>query len=236
MATLSPGLASFFSSCTMKVDVRRSVLPYRPWRTCHSTATTMLFCILLLRTTPSFSDFWAMFALTSRSLIPFLSEHRLDAREIAAYRPELVRRLELSHGLLDAHPEQLIDELALLRAELVGGHLAQLRSLHSIFSCENRVANFVRIGSFAAASFMASRAAFSGTPSISNSTRPGRMTATHCSGAPFPFPMRVSCGFLVIGLSGNTRTQILPPRLMKRVMATRAASICRSVSQHGSRA
>ena len=46
--------------------------------------------------------------------------------------------------------------------------------------------------------------------------------------------MRVSCGFLVIGLSGNTRTQILPPRLMKRVIATRAASICRSVSQHGS--
>ena len=48
--------------------------------------------------------------------------------------------------------------------------------------------------------------------------------------------MRVSCGFLVIGLSGNTRTQILPPRLMNRVIATRAASICRSVSQHGSSA
>ena len=48
--------------------------------------------------------------------------------------------------------------------------------------------------------------------------------------------MRVSCGFLVIGLSGNTRIQILPPRLMKRVMAIRAASICRTVSQHGSMA
>src|ERR1700685_3666849 len=41
--------------------------------------------------------------------------------------------------------------------------------------------------------------------------------------------MRVSAGFLVTGLSGNTRIQILPPRFTKRVMATRLASICRSV-------
>src|SRR4029078_6603373 len=46
--------------------------------------------------------------------------------------------------------------------------------------------------------------------------------------------MRVSCGFLVIGLSGKTRTQILPPRLVNRVIATRAASIWRSVSQRRS--
>ena len=39
-------------------------------------------------------------------------------------------------------------------------------------------------------------------------------TATHPSGEPLPFPMRVSAGFLVIGLSGNTRIQTLPPRLM----------------------
>ena len=83
---------------------------------------------------------------------------------------------------------------------------------------------------------MASRASASVTPSISKSTRPGRTTHTHCSGAPLPLPIRVSCGFFVIGLSGKTRTQILPPRLTKRVIATRAASICRSVSQHGSSA
>src|ERR1017187_8366325 len=41
--------------------------------------------------------------------------------------------------------------------------------------------------------------------------------------------MRVSAGFLVIGLSGNSRIQTFPPRLMERVMATRAASISRSV-------
>src|SRR5206468_4527122 len=125
---------------------------------------------------------------------------------------QLVGRLELTHRLLDAHPEQLIGEVPFFRRELVDTEIAQLRRLHSAFSSAKRVANFVRIGIFAAASFIASRASFSGTPSISNSTLPGRTTATHCSGAPLPLPMRVSCGFLVMGLSGKTRTQILPPR------------------------
>src|SRR5215471_5234073 len=167
---------------------------------------------------------------------PLLSQHRLDAREVATDRAHLVRRFQLSHRLLDAHPEELIGQLALLAAELLDGEVAQFRGFHCILSCAKRTANFVRIGSFAAASFIASRASFSLTPSISNSTRPGRTTATHCSGAPLPLPMRVSCGFLVIGLSGNTRTQIFPPRAIDRVIATRAASIWRSVSQHGSMA
>src|ERR1035438_60626 len=42
--------------------------------------------------------------------------------------------------------------------------------------------------------------------------------------------MRVSAGFLVMGLSGNSRIQTLPPRLMERVIAMRAASISRSVT------
>ena len=48
--------------------------------------------------------------------------------------------------------------------------------------------------------------------------------------------MRVSWGFLVIGLSGNMRIQMRPFRLMKRVMAMRPASIWRSVTQPHSRA
>src|SRR4051812_10381251 len=167
---------------------------------------------------------------------PLLSLHGLDAREIAAHRAHLVRVLELPHRLLDAHPEQLIGQFAFLRAELLGGEVAQFGGLHSIFSSAKRVANLVMIGSFAAASRIASRASFSLTPSISNSTRPGRTTQTHWSGAPLPLPIRVSCGFLVIGLSGNTRGQIFPPRAMKRVIATRAASIWRAVSQQGSSA
>ena len=61
-------------------------------------------------------------------------------------------------------------------------------------------------------------------------------TATHFSGLPLPEPMRVSAGFCVTGLSGNTLIQTLPPRRMWRVMAIRAASIWRAVSQPGSRA
>src|SRR5580765_6652660 len=123
ISTMSPGLASFFSSWTMNFDVRRSVLPYSPCRTCHSTATTMLFCILLLTTTPTFSDFcaikrslWAGWpgqpggaetasCLSCPSCLssPLLPEHRLDAREVAAHRAHFVGRFELSHRLLDAH-------------------------------------------------------------------------------------------------------------------------------------
>src|SRR5450759_219086 len=76
---------------------------------------------------------------------------------------------------------------------------------------------------------MSATAVARSTPSISKRIFPGRITATHSSGAPFPLPMRVSAGFLVIGLSGNRRIHTLPPRLMERVMATRAASICRDV-------
>src|SRR2546421_3629894 len=66
--------------------------------------------------------------------------------------------------------------------------------------------------------------------------RPGLTTATHSSGLPLPLPMRVSAGFFVTGLSGNTRIHTLPPRLRLRVSATRAASIWRLVTQRGSSA
>src|SRR5438128_5177752 len=94
--------------------------------------------------------------------------------------------------------------------------------------------NLVLMGSFCAANRMASAAVFSSTPSISKRMRPGLTTAIQPSGAPLPLPIRVSAGFLVTGLSGNRRIQILPPRFTKRVMATRLASIWRSVIQPGS--
>jgi hypothetical protein len=49
-----------------------------------------------------------------------------------------------------------------------------------------------------------------------------------------PEPIRVSAGFLVAGLSGKIRIQILPPRFTERVIARRAASIWRLVIQAGS--
>ncbi|SKU21518.1 Uncharacterised protein [Mycobacteroides abscessus subsp. abscessus] len=41
--------------------------------------------------------------------------------------------------------------------------------------------------------------------------------------------MRVSAGFLVSGRSGKMLIHTLPPRLMCRLMAIRADSICRLV-------
>ena len=80
---------------------------------------------------------------------------------------------------------------------------------------------------------MASRASASGTPASSNITRPGFTTATQRSGLPLPEPMRVSAGFWVTGLSGKMLIQTLPPRLMWRVIAIRAASIWRAVIHAG---
>src|SRR5580692_6391630 len=48
--------------------------------------------------------------------------------------------------------------------------------------------------------------------------------------------MRTSSGFLVTGRSGKTRIQSLPARFTWRVIAMRAASICREVTRPGSTA
>ena len=92
------------------------------------------------------------------------------------------------------------------------------------------------IGSFWMARSIAARATTASGYDSSNRMRPGFTTATHRSGLPLPEPMRVSAGFSVTGLSGKTLIQTLPPRLMWRVMAIRAASIWRAVIQPGSRA
>src|SRR6266566_4181890 len=92
------------------------------------------------------------------------------------------------------------------------------------------------MGSLDAARRIDSRATASVTPSTSNSTLAGRITATQVSTPPLPVPMRTSSGFFVTDLSGNTRSQTLPRRFMKRVIATRAASICLVSSQHRSSA
>ena len=98
----------------------------------------------------------------------------------------------------------------------------------------SRTTNLVFTGIFADARAIAFCAMSRLTPSSSNITRPGFTTATHISGDPLPFPMRVSAAFFVMGLSGKSRTQIFPPRLTKRVMAIRLASISRAVIQPSS--
>src|SRR5262249_8919159 len=165
-----------------------------------------------------------------RRLLP---QDRLHAREIAARGLQLRGRIELRRRLLEPHPEQRLVELALANPQGLDAQFPQLSRLHDhgyTRSCAKRVANLVSIGSFAAANCIARRASVSGTPSISNRIRPGLITATHCSGAPLPLPMRVSCGFLVIGFSGETPVPIFPPRLIKPVIAIPAPPTSRSVN------
>src|SRR6185437_865369 len=107
-------------------------------------------------------------------------------------------------------------------------------ALHS--ATPSRFTNLVLIGSLCPARRIASFARSSGTPASSNITRPGLITATQPSGLPLPEPMRVSAGFLVYGLSGKTLIHTFPPRLILRVIAIRAASIWRLVSQPASSA
>src|SRR5205814_2181879 len=80
----------------------------------------------------------------------------------------------------------------------------------------------------------ASWASGSGTPASSNIARPGLTTRTQPSGEPLPEPMRVSAGYFVKLLSGKTLIHTLPPRLILRVIAIRAASIWRFVIQPAS--
>src|SRR6185312_8917551 len=140
------------------------------------------------------------------------------------------------HRHLEAEAEELVAEIGLAGFELLIAHLAKAFGGRVVLHCSSppRLTKRVLRASLWEARRMASWAWATGTPSISKRMRPGRTTATQWSGAPLPLPMRVSAGFLVTGLSGNTRTQTLPPRLTKRVMATREASIWRSVTQPGS--
>src|SRR5688500_12104967 len=101
------------------------------------------------------------------SLPLFLLQHRLDPRAVAAKRPDLDRHVELSHRLLHPHPEQLVLEILLAAAQFIHVQIAQFRRVHYTLSSAKRVANFVRIGSFAAARRIADRASVSLTPSIS---------------------------------------------------------------------
>src|SRR6185436_16439788 len=162
----------------------------------------------------------------------------LDPGQVPSLLAKLFNHICISERKLESHTKDRFLQLSDLAMKILGGQISHFISLHASPppSCSLREMNFVLMGSFAAASLMASRAVFSSTPSISNSTRPGLTTATQPSGAPLPLPMRVSAGFFVMGLSRKIRIQILPPRLMKRVIATRDASICLPVIQAGSRA
>src|SRR5687767_12005429 len=104
-------------------------------------ATTTVLVILSLTIVPSFSALLI-------SLAVLRPQQGLDARQIAPDGPHLQRRLQLSHGLLDAQAEELVVELPLLGAQVVGRQVLEFHDPggHYTCSCAKRVANFVRMG------------------------------------------------------------------------------------------
>src|SRR5690348_10999599 len=96
-------------------------------------ATTTLFCILLLTTTAMTScagilvSLCSLRGLRARAL---LAQHRLHARQVLARRLHLRGRFELRRGLLQAHLEQLLVELALANPQVLHAQLTELRRLH----------------------------------------------------------------------------------------------------------
>src|SRR3954469_20729059 len=168
-----------------------------------------------------------------------LGLQRLDLGDGAAHLANPRRLLELVGGGLEAQVELLALQLAQLLGELVVGVLRNVVKLRhdqasSSSDSPRRAITLVLIGSFSAARSNAVFAIAPGTPSSSNRIRPGFTRATQCSGLPLPEPMRTSAGLPDTGTSGKIRIQSRPWRLMWRVIARRAASICRAVIRSGS--
>src|SRR4030095_3408066 len=135
-------------------------------------------------------------------------------------------------GSLKTEREELLLQLGHFGVQLGAAQAAQPglgRSLSHQISPASRLMKRAFMGSLWIARRIASRATSSVTPESSNITRPGLTLAIHHSGEPLPEPIRVSAGFLVNGRSGKMLIHTLPPRLMCRLMAIRADSICRLV-------
>src|SRR6185437_13657676 len=158
--------------------------------------------------------------------------HRVDAGDLLADGAQPPVAFQLAGGALETEVEQLLLGLSQLAAELLRAGGAQLlggqaRSHQASPTSRLTILHFM--GSLCIARRSASRATCSFGKDSSNITRPGFTLAIHHSGEPLPEPRRVSAGFLVSGRSGKMLIHTLPPRLMCRLMAIRADSICRLV-------
>src|SRR5215203_5839851 len=158
-----------------------------------------------------------------------LACHGDQPRDVASRPGKRRGVLELAGRVTEAQVERLLASLLESLDQIMVVERVDFGALHS--ATPSRFTTFVLIGSLCPARRIASRARSSGTPASSNITRPGLTTATQPSGFPFPDPCRVSAGFFVYGLSGKMLIHTFPPRLILRVIATRAASIWRLVIQ-----
>src|SRR5918997_3361345 len=207
----------------------------------RSTLTTTVLSCLSLTTTPCNTRFGIVFSL-SPGAGALRALQRADAGDVATDLAHAAGVLELSRGPLEAQVELLLLEVQELVGKLVRAHRLDVGEALGRFHVSPppysamRWMKRVLIGSFAAPRRSASRAMSSGTPSISNMIRPGFTRAAQNSGAPLPLPMRTSVGFDDTGTSGKMRIHTRPARFMARVIARRAASICRALTRSGSSA
>ena len=167
--------------------------------------------------------------ISSSAFLRSLPEHGLDARDIRAHVAYLVSCAAVWPArLLHAQVELFLAQRA--RAPSCSSLSVFLRSIVAFHHITARVTNVVLHRQLRRSQRGTPRARSSSvTPSISYSMRAGLHLGDPVLDVALAVALRTSSGFLVIGLSGNTRIQILPPRLTKRVMARRAASIWRAV-------
>src|SRR4051794_23584259 len=222
-----------------------SVRPAAAFCFCFARYARRALAFFARRSSRSCARFWIVSWSATLGLSPELAldvdaplaRHGHAAREVLLRAAERRGVLQLPGGMLEAQVEQLLAGVAHRLHQLVVGQIVHLAGLHwsrpsSIAEvAPSRRTNLVLTGSLWPARRIASRASGSGTPASSKITRPGLTTATQPSGEPLPEPMRVSAGFWVTGLSGKMLIQTLPPRLILRVIAIRAASIWRLVTQ-----
>ena len=89
------------------------------------------------------------------------------------------------------------------------------------------------MGSLVEALYRAIFATSSLTPSTSNIILPGLTLHAQNSGAPFPFPILTSVGFLETGILGKILNHTFPVLFIYLVRATLAASICLEIILSG---
>src|SRR5688572_30319529 len=127
--------------------VRFICFPYRSSRTWRCVVTTTVFAILSLTTLPVISTF----AISVPDAL--LAKQRLNPRQLATHRPQLVGGLGLPHRLLDPQAERLVFQFPGPLLQLFRGQAAKLRplltQLHDSLSSAKRVAKRVLIGSLA---------------------------------------------------------------------------------------
>gem|GEM_PF-6859191 len=132
----------------------------------------------------------------------FIGKHGLDSSNIFFQESKLCRVFKSANTVLKAQLKKTFAQFGIFLQKIFNRKRAQFFCFHIELLLLMTV---VGKGNLKLANLNASMANSSGIPFISYKILPGRIVATQYSGDPFPLPMRVSAGFLVIGLSGNMR-------------------------------